>query len=325
MKELGYVEARARAVARELDANPDAFLIGGAVSLPFNPDDGLGARYPERIHWPPISEFAAAAAGVGAAIAGMRPLVPLSTASFMFYGWAPIVNEAPNVRYLSGGATSAPVAFHVMGGSRRSSGPQHEHTPQSMLQNVPGLRVHVPGTPADIDAAIHAALTGPDPTVIVDHVLLAEATGPVPEEPPDFPAPTLLRDGGEVLVVAASTMTQRALRAVAELGTEGEGVSVLNLATLTPLPHDLVAELASRHEAVVFVEESRLSGSPASALMAGLLERGVGTPARLVCTADAPAPFATDLLDAVVPTVARIAETVRDARGGRIPQDHPTA
>jgi pyruvate/2-oxoglutarate/acetoin dehydrogenase E1 component len=114
-------------------------------------------------------------------------------------------------------------------------------------------------------------------------------------------------------------MTRRALAAARELGSDGAGVSVLNLATLTPLPLDLVAELAASHTAVVFVEESRLAGSPASALMAGLLERGVGTPARLVCTADAPAPFATGLLDAVVPTTARIAAAVRDAAAGRSP------
>jgi pyruvate/2-oxoglutarate/acetoin dehydrogenase E1 component len=240
----------------------------------------------------------------------------------MFYGWAPIVNEAPNVRYLSGGATAAPVAFHVMGGSRRSSGPQHEHTPQAMLQNVPGLRVHVPATPADIDAAIHAAMTGPDPTVIVDHVLLGDVVGPVPDRPADFPSPSLLREGGDVLAVAASTMTWRALAAAEELAEEGTAVSVLNLATLTPLPFDLVAELAAAHAAVVFVDESRLAGSPASALMAGLLERGVRTPARLVCTADVPAPFATDLLDAVVPTTGRIAAAIRDLAAGA--EDRPT-
>jgi pyruvate/2-oxoglutarate/acetoin dehydrogenase E1 component len=309
--ELGYVEARARAIARELDANPDAFMIGGATSLPFNPDDGLGARYADRIHWPPISEFAAAAAGVGAAIAGRRPLVPLSTASFMFYGWAPIVNEAPNVRYLSGGATAAPVAFHVMGGSRRAGGPQHEHTPQSMLQSVPGLRVHVPGIPADIDAAIHAAMTGPDPTVIVDHVLLGDATGPVPDAPA-APGPTLLREGGEILIVASGVMTQRALAATSALDVDGLPVSVLNLGTLTPPPLDLLAELAAAHRAVLFVEESRAAGSPSATLMAALLEGGAGVRASLLCTVDAPAPFATELLDAVVPTAERIAVAGRD-------------
>ena len=116
---LRYHEARSRALFRELDANPSLLLLGGAVALPFNPDDGLLERYAERILWPPISEFATAAAAIGAAMAGLRTLVPISTSSFMFYGWAPIVNEAPNVRYLSGGAASAPVTFHVMAGSRR--------------------------------------------------------------------------------------------------------------------------------------------------------------------------------------------------------------
>ena len=101
---IAYHEARARALRRELDANPSLLVLGGSVSLPFNPGDGLLASHPEQVMLPPISEFATAAAGVGAAIAGLRTLVPISTASFMFYGWAPIVNEASNVRYLSGGA-----------------------------------------------------------------------------------------------------------------------------------------------------------------------------------------------------------------------------
>jgi pyruvate/2-oxoglutarate/acetoin dehydrogenase E1 component len=316
--EMTYVEARARAIARELDGNPRAFMIGGAISLPFNPDDGLGRRYADRIHWPPISEFAVAGAGVGAALAGMRPLVALSTASFMFYGWAPIVNEAPNIRYLSGGASSAPVAFHVMGGSRRAGGPQHEHTPQAMLQNIPGLRVHLPGTAADIDAAIHAAMTGPDPTVIVDHVLLGGVRGEVPERPTQ-PGASVLRRGSDALVVAASVMTQRALAAADELADEGVEVTVLNLATVTPLPFELLAELAVESGVVLFVEESRGAGSPSASLMADLLERGCGAHAALLCSRAAPAPFATQLLDEVVPTSERITVAVRDLleRGAR--------
>ena len=122
---------------------------------------------------PRSSTSATAATAIGAAIAGLRTLVPISTSSFMFYGWAPLVNEAPNVRYLSGGEASAPAVFHMMAGARRGGGAQHEHTPQAMLQNVPGLRVLAPATPAAVDGAFHAALTGEDPTVIVDHVRLA--------------------------------------------------------------------------------------------------------------------------------------------------------
>ena len=307
---LSYHEARSRALFRELDANPDVFLLGGAVSLPFNPDDGLADRYGDRIVWPPISEFATAGIGVGAAMAGLRPLVAVSTASFMFYGWAPVVAEAPNVRYLTGGRATAPVAFHVMAGSRRGGGAQHEHTPQAMLQNVPGLRILAPGTSADVDAAFHLALTGADPTVIVDHVLLAPFEGAV-EDTPSRLATTLIRDGRDALIVSYSLMLQRSLAAAASLETEGIEVAVLDVPSLHPLPLEEVLEAVARHGRVVFVDESRGPGSPASYMMARVLEDGLHCRAALVCSAEAPAPYAPHLLDEVVPTEDRIARAVR--------------
>jgi pyruvate dehydrogenase E1 component beta subunit len=309
---LSYHEARTRAVTRELDANPAALVIGHSLSLPFNPDDGLAARHPHQVVAPPYSELATAAAGVGAAVGGLRPLVALSTASFMFYAWPAIVNEAPLVRYLSGGAVQAPVAFHVHGGSRRGGGPQHEHSPQAMLQNVPGLRVLVPGTPADIDAALHAALTGADPTVIFDHVLLADTRGSVPETPPVAPAASLLHEGGDALVVASGVMTPRALRAAAELRSDGVDVAVLNVPVVAPAPLEHVLDVAGGYPAVAFADESRGPGSPASYLMAALLARRSDVRAALVCSAGGPAPFALHLLDEIVPTSFRIAAAVRE-------------
>ena len=308
---LSYQEARARAIVRELHSNPCALVIGHSLSLPFNDDDGLLRRCPDQVLAPPYSELATAAAGVGAAMGGLRPLVALSTASFMFYAWPAIANEAPLVRYLSGGAVHTPVAFHVHGGSRRGGGPQHEHSPQAMLQNVPGLRVLVPGTPADIDAALHTALTGADPTVIFDHVLLAETLGPVPDEPSGPPTAELVRDGADALVVSSGVMTPRALDAAAELASDGLEVSVLNVPLVSPAPLHDVLPVINRHAAVVFADESRGPGSPASWMMAALLERGSGVRAALVCSAPAPAPFAPALLDEIVPTAARIASAVR--------------
>src|SRR2546430_4204434 len=240
-----YHEARSRALFRELDANPEVFVLGGSVSLPFNPDDGLAERYGDRIVWPPISEFATAGIAVGAAMGGLRPLVAVSTASFIFYGWAPVVAEAPNIRYLTGGSTKAPVVFHLMAGSRRGGGAQHEHTPQAMLQNVPGLRVLAPGTPADVDAAFHMALTGADPTVIVDHVLLAQCEGPVDPTPAGL-VPTLVRDGYDALIVSYSVMLQRGLAAAAALEAEGIGVAVLDVPCLHPLPVEEVLDTVAR-------------------------------------------------------------------------------
>jgi pyruvate dehydrogenase E1 component beta subunit len=308
---MRYHEARARALRRELDANPSLLVLGGSVSLPFNPGDGLLASHPDQILLPPISEFATTAAGIGAAIAGLRTLVPISTASFMFYGWAPVVNEAANVRYLSGGAASAPVAFHIMAGSRRGGGAQHEHTAQAMLQNVPGLRVIAPGTPAGVDAAFHAALTGDDPTVIIDQIQLGDYEGSVPAEPADIARPTLVREGADAMIVSYSLTLQHALAAAEALASARTEVSVLDVPTLNPLPVEALIAATGDHRALLFVDESRAGASPASHMLARVLQARPLTRARLLCTLDAPAPFATHLLDEIAPTPERIAAEVR--------------
>ena len=308
---MSYHAARRRALARELDANPSLLVLGPSVAGPFNPDDGLLESHRDQILAPPISEFATAAAGVGAAIAGLRTLVPISTASFMFYGWAPIVNEAANVRYLSGGAASAPVAFHVMAGSRRGGGAQHEHTAQAMLQNVPGLRVIAPGTPAGVDGAFHTALTGQDPTVIVDHIQLAHHHGPVGPEPASVAAPMLLREGADALLVAYSLMLQHALAAAERLAGEGIEVAVLDVPTLNPLAVEELLAATAGHERIIFVDESRAAGSPASHMLARVASAQPHTRVRLVCTLDAQPAFATQLLDEVVPGPERIAAELR--------------
>jgi pyruvate/2-oxoglutarate/acetoin dehydrogenase E1 component len=232
----------------------------------------------------------------------------------MFYGWAPIVNEAANVRYLSGGAASAPVAFHVMAGSRRGGGAQHEHTAQAMLQNVPGLRVIAPGTPAGVDAAFHAALTGGDPTVIIDQIQLGNYEGAVPDEPADISGPMLLRDGADALIVSYSLTVQHALAAAELLAAAGIGVAVLDVPTLNPLPAEALIAATQDHRALLFVDESRAAASPASHMLARVLEARPLTRARLVCTLDAPAPFATHLLDEIAPTPVRIAAELRRVR-----------
>jgi pyruvate/2-oxoglutarate/acetoin dehydrogenase E1 component len=314
--ELSYSEARIRALCRELDANPDLVVFGGYFAHPFMTEPTVLERYPDRILWPPISEFAMAGLAVGAAMEGMRPLVAIGTSSFMFYGWAPITNEAPVVRYVSGGRVVAPAVYHIFAGARRYGGIQHEHTPQAMLQNVPGLRLYAPGTPADVDGAFHSALTGSDPVVIVDHPLLAEARGMVPADPPSMGGPQLLREGEDVLLIAYSLMAQRALMAAEALEREGVSAAVLNLRTLSPAPTQGVLETAREHRALVFIDESRAAGSPASLLMAQVFEAFPGHQARLICSADAPSPFSAELLDHVVPTVERIAgETLELVRG----------
>ncbi len=314
--ETTYHEARARALFRELDAEPELQILSNiGLVAPFNPDFGLIERYGDRIAYPPVSEFAMLGMGVGSALAGGRVFVAVTTATFVYYGWPPVVTEAPFVRYLSGGKVTAPVTIHMVAGSRRGGGVQHEGTPQAMLQNVPGLRVLAPGTPAEIDAALHIAMTGDDPTVIVDHVQLVDAPGPVPDAPAESLSVDLVRPGSDVLFVTYSLMVQRSLAAAHQLAAEGLSAGVLSVPCLNPLPAGPLLAALSEAEHVVFVDEACAAGSPASTMMALALDAGWPGRAALVAAAPAPAPHALHLLDAVIPTVARIADVARELIG----------
>jgi pyruvate/2-oxoglutarate/acetoin dehydrogenase E1 component len=310
--ELSYHEARTRAVFRELDANVAIqVLTSSGLLMPFNPDIDLKGRYGKRVMLPPISEFATLGIGLGAAIDGVRTLVAVTTATFMYYGWSVVVAEAPTVRYLSGGQVTAPLAIHIASGSRRGGGAQHEGCPQSMLHGIPGLKVFAPGTPAEVDAAVHIALKADDPTVIVDHILLANCHGVVGPKPPDSLPITMVRAGADVVVVAYSLMVQRALEAAAQLTSEGLSVAVLSVPQLNPLPVADLIDAVADFRAAVFLDEAPAAGSCASTMMSAVLSARVGTRARIVAAAPVPVPHAPDLVDAVIPSVERIATEIR--------------
>lgn len=314
--EITYHQARARALFRQLDADPECQILSNiGLVAPFNPDFGLIDRYGDRIAYPPVSEFAMLGMGVGSALAGARVFVAVTTATFVYYGWPPVVTEAPFVRYLSGGKVTAPVTIHMVAGSRRGGGVQHEGTPQAMLQNIPGLRVLAPGTPAEIDAALHISMTGDDPTVIVDHLQLVDATGRVPAEPARSLSVELLRPGSDVLFVTYSLMVQRSLAAAEQLAAEGVSAGVLSVPCLNPLPAGPLLAALAQAEHVVFVDEACASGSPAATMMALAMDAGVPIRASLVTAAPSPAPHALHLLDAVIPTVERIAGAARTLVG----------
>jgi pyruvate/2-oxoglutarate/acetoin dehydrogenase E1 component len=309
-----YWVARWKAVDRELAAHPETLMIGGYLTVPFCPPDDLLDRHAGSVVWPPTSEMSAMGIGVGAAMAGRRTIVPIGTSSFMFYGWPQVVAEAPNVRYLSGGKVTAPVVYHIMVGSRRASGAQHEHTPQAMLHNVPGLVILAPGTPADVDGLFHAAFELDDPVIFVDHLLLNHTWGQVPRTPQsEIGRASLLCEGSDLLIVAYSSMVVRSLEAAAVLETTGVSTGVLNLRSLAPLPVFDVLETAKEYPAVLLVDESRGPGSTAAYLAARIAEAGLSARLALCVTADAPAPFNEVLLDAIVPTTTTIVD-----RGARL-------
>ena len=308
---VAYWDARGRALARCSTKTSAVMIIGEGTSAPFNPDDGIPDRYPDRLLAPPISEFAALGMALGASCAGMRPFFWAGTSTFMYYAWSVIANEAPHIRYVSGGQTTAPLVLYILAGARRAGGVQHEQTPQAMLQNVPGLTVYTPSTPQSVHDVVRSALAGADPTVIVDHVLLGEVTGPLDEERPGPVDPVeVLREGEEGLCVATSLMSQRALAAADELAASGgPSVTVVNVVRISPT-RCTRSSRSPPPSRTRFSSTSRVGLEVRPRTCKRVLSRRSPAIACVPSIPDAPFPFSTRLLDEIVPTVERIRDAV---------------
>src|SRR5574341_838058 len=204
---MTYAEALVEDLGEILRGDPRAQVIG-SYFLGLSPRrvllEKLRQEFPGRMFDPPIAELGFCGVAIGAAMAGLRPLVDLTTASFIFQAWAQIVNEAANARYMSGGQFSVPAVFHILHGIRGRGAAQHSHSPQSMLWNTPGLEIMLPASPADVKGLLKTAAASDNPTIFVDHVRLFELKGPVPDG--DFRIPfgvaDIKRRGRDVTVVA---------------------------------------------------------------------------------------------------------------------------
>src|SRR5215467_730584 len=179
-----YAEALVDALYDSLASDARVSLIGSYV-LGLGPQRHLMDRvrkdFRDRIDDPPTSEAGAAAVGVGAAMAGLRPFVDLGTAAFSYLAWSQVINEAPISYYMSGGRLSVPVTFHLLHGVRGGGAAQHSQSPQSMMANAPGLEIVVPSCAADVYGLVRTAFRSNNPTVIANHAKLLGIETEVPD------------------------------------------------------------------------------------------------------------------------------------------------
>jgi len=277
----------------------------------------LHADYAGRVYHPPIAEVGYVGVAIGAALAGLRPIVDMATASFMFQAFPQIVNEAANIHYMSGGATKVPMVFHFNHGIRGGGAAQHSHSPQAMLWNTPGLEIMAPSTPRDVMGLVNTAAASDNPTAWVDHVRLFDTSGPVPDDK-DFSIPfgvaDVKRQGGDVTVFASSWMVLRALEAAETLSAEGIDVEVVDPRTLSPLDEETILESVAKTGRLVVVDECHRRCGVAAEITAVVTERAFGdletAPIR-VTTADVPIPFSPPLEQYVEPTTDKIVAAVR--------------
>ena len=319
MRELAYYEAKLIALRELLAADERVHLFAGSF-LGLSERRGLFREivkdYPDRVITPPISELSVSGLAIGAAMAGLRPIVDLATASFFFEAWPQVVNEAANALYMSGGQTRAPVVFHMLHGLRGGGAAQHSHSPQAMLWNCPGLEIVLPSSPRDVRGLLKTAVNSNNPTIFIDHTLLFELRGPVPEtdEAIPFGQADVKRAGGDVTVIATSYMVQRCLTVADRLANEGIQVEVVDPRTLVPLDFQTLMASVEKTRRVVIVDECHQSCGVAAELAARIGEAGfdkLKAPIRRVTTLDVPVPYSAPLEEFISPSESRVADAVR--------------
>ncbi len=320
MREISYAEAKVEALREIMEADDRVCLVG-SYFLGLSPRrvlmNALRERFTARIFDPPISETGFCGLAVGAAMAGMRPIVDVATASFIFNAFPQIVNEAANAHYMTGGQVPVPVVFHLLHGLRGGGGAQHSHSPQAMLWNTPGLEIALPASPYDVKGLLKTAARSANPTIFVDHARLFEVKGPVPEGDYDIPfgRADVKRSGRDVTIVATSLMVQVALRAAADLAAKGIEAEVVDLRTIVPLDKATLLASVAKTGRVVVVDECHRSCGVAAEISAIIAEEAfhhLKAPIKRVTTPDVPIPASPPLEKYIEPTAEKVAAAVQE-------------
>ncbi len=321
MRELAYYQAKFEALNEIMAADPTVHLMNGTF-LSLSPHrqvyQELVKKYSDRILSLPISEIGFCGLATGAAMAGLRPVVDISTGSFIFEGWPQVANEAANAFYMSGGQTRVPVVFHLFHGLRGGGAAQHSASPQAMAWNNPGLEIVLPSSPRDVKGLLKTAVASNNPTIFVDHVQLLDITADVPENdaPIPFGVADIKRKGSDVTVVSTSYMIQRCLQIAEKLAKEGIEVEVVDPRTLVPFDMATLMTSVEKTGRVVIVDETHQSCGVAAEIAARIAEAGfdkLKAPLRRVATLDVPVPYSPPLEAYIGPREDRIIDAIRAA------------
>jgi pyruvate/2-oxoglutarate/acetoin dehydrogenase E1 component len=262
MPEITYREAVRDALGSAMRKDDDVFIMGediaemgGSMAV----TQGLLEEFgPERVRNTPISEMAIVGAGIGAAMAGMRPVVEIMYEDFLTLSLEQIVNQAAKHRYMSGGQLKVPLTVRTQGGAGWSPGAQHAQQLEAWLVHVPGLKVAYPSTPEDVRGLLWTSIYDDNPVVFFEHRLLYPVKGEVPEklEPIPLGKARTIREGSDVTVIAIGPLVHRALDAAKQAEEDGISVEVIDPRTLQPLDEDALVESVKKTNRAVVAHEA---------------------------------------------------------------------
>ena len=328
MPTMKYREALREALREEMQRDPSVFVIGEGIGErggSYKVTEGLFAEFgPSRIIDTPLSEAGFVGLGVGAAIAGNRPVVEILFIDFLLLAMDQVVNQAAKYRFMSGGQGNVPLVLRTQGGAGNSLAGQHSQSLEAIFHHVPGLKVVMPSTPADAKGLLKTAIRDDDPVVFIEHKLLYMTDGDVPEGELLLPfgKAAIRRPGTDVTLVAWSHMVTKALKAADQLAQEGISVEVIDLRDLVPMDSDSILESVGRTGRLVIAQEAVRRGGVAGEVAAVVAEHAftsLRAPIVRVAGLNTAIPFNLALERASVPQVESVMAGVRAVVGAGPP------
>jgi acetoin:2,6-dichlorophenolindophenol oxidoreductase subunit beta len=324
MPEMTYREAVRDALVEAMRADEDVFIMGediaemgGSMAVTQGLLDEFG---PERVRNTPISEMAIVGAGIGAAMAGMRPVVEIMYEDFLTLSLEQIVNQAAKHRYMSGGQIKVPLTIRTQGGAGWSPGAQHAQQLEAWLVHVPGLKVVFPSTPEDVRGLLTTSIRDDNPIVFFEHRLLYPVKGEVPAEIEPIPLgkARTIREGTDVTVIAMGPLVHRSIEAAKLAEEDGISVEIIDPRTLQPLDEDALVASVKKTNRVVVAHEAvtRMGfGAEVAAVLQYKAFDYLDAPIERVGAKFAPLAFAPVMEQFIIPQVADVHAAIKRTVG----------
>jgi acetoin:2,6-dichlorophenolindophenol oxidoreductase subunit beta len=324
---LNMIQAINRALDEAMEADSNVIVFGEDVADReeggvMGVTKGLSTRYGDsRVRSTPISEQAIVGAAIGAALAGMRPVAEIMLMNFTTVAMDMIVNHAAKLRFMSGGQTHVPIVIRTMTGAGFGAGGQHSDFLEAWFAHTAGLKVVVPGSPADAYGLMLSCIEDEDPCLFIENMTLYWTPGEMPAKGVRVPLgkAKVLREGGDVTVISYGRQVGDALAVAEKLGKEGVGVEVIDLRTVSPLDTEtLLQSVAKTRRAVVMHEAVKKFGVGAevAACIHEALFDSLYAPVQRVGAAFCPVPFSKPLENAFIPGRAQLEVAVRATLNG---------
>ncbi|MBP7190153.1 MAG: pyruvate dehydrogenase complex E1 component subunit beta [Rickettsiaceae bacterium] len=321
MSNITVREALRDAMAEEMRKDERIFVIGeevGEYQGAYKVTQGLLDEFgPQRVIDSPITEHGFAGLAVGAAFAGLRPIVEFMTFNFAMQALDQIVNSAAKTSYMSGGQLVCPIVFRGPNGAAARVAAQHSQNYAALYSHIPGLKVIAPYSAEDAKALLKSAIRDPNPVVFLENELLYGQSFDVPDdlEPVEIGKARIVRSGSDVTIVSFSIQVKLALLAADVLKESGIDAEVIDLRTIKPIDEDTIIESVKKTGRLVVVEEGWFFGGVAASIATIIMQKAfdyLDAPVETICGKDVPLPYAVNLEKLAIPSVEEIVSAARN-------------